>query len=292
MTGTTDLGAVETDRAEASHTDTPRLLLTNDDGIDAPGLRMLARSLAEHHDVVVVAPATDVSGSGTGMGPLDAARPTRLDRRDLDGIEAYAIGGPPGLAVLAACLGAFGRVPDVVVSGPNAGLNTGSSIIHSGTVGAALTGRTFGAKGVAFSVAPGDRWHWDTAAAIAASVVAWVIARDEPTTLNVNVPALPPDQIEGVRWADVDAFGHFSVATQSDDGTSLDLDVRDRRSGSDPNSDTALCLAGHVTLTLLTPVAGAPHPSDVDPGEVVPLADGSRPDSAARPSSSGRARSR
>lgn len=257
--------------ATVTPSDGPRLLLTNDDGIDSPGLRALARALAPEHDVVVAAPTTDVSGAGTSMGALDAAEPTRLHRQDLDGIEAYGLEGPPGLAVLAASLGAFGQRPDLVISGPNAGLNTGSSIIHSGTVGAALTGRTFGSKAIAVSLAPGDRWYWETAAAIAVPLVAWVLGRDEPTILNVNVPAVPPERIAGVRWAKIDGFGHFSVATQGRGGTVLDLDVRDRTSGTDPDSDTALCLSGHVTLTLLTHLAAEPAPSDVDPGEVVPL---------------------
>jgi 5'-nucleotidase len=245
-----------------------RLLLTNDDGIRSPGLHALARALAEDHDVLVVAPSSDVSGAGTSMGALDAAAPTRLHRQDLDGIEAYGIDGPPGLAVLAAALGAFGDRPDIVVSGPNAGFNTGTSIIHSGTVGAALTGRTFGCRSVAFSVAPGDRWHWETAAAVASGIVDWVAARDELVTLNVNVPAVPPEEVRGARWADIDDFGHFSVAAKGQGGTVLDLDVRDRRTGSAPASDTALCLAGYVTLTLLTAVTAAPHPDD-DPGALL-----------------------
>lgn len=247
-----------------------RLLLTNDDGIDSPGLHALARSLAADHEVVVAAPSSDVSGAGTSMGALDAVAPPRLRRRDIDGIEAYGIDGPPGLAVLAAALGAFGERPDVVVSGPNAGLNTGTSIIHSGTVGAALTGRTFGSSAIAFSVAAGERWYWETAAAIAPSVVAWVLGRDEPITLNVNVPALPPAQVRGVRWAEIDSFGHFSVATRTHGGTVLDLGVHDRRTGSDPDSDTALCLDGFVTLTALAPVR-AESPPDVDASTVVPL---------------------
>ena len=244
----------------------PRLLLTNDDGIGSPGLRDLARSLATEHDIVVAAPAKDVSGAGTSIGALDETT-ARLSREDFDGIEAYAVDGPPGLAVMAAALGAFGGKPDMVVSGPNAGLNTGTSIIHSGTVGAALTGRTFGSRSVAFSLAPGERWHWDTVTAVAPDVVAWVIARPKVTTLNVNVPALPPAEIRGARWAKIDDFGHFNVASQSQGGRILDLGVRDRSTGSDPESDTALCLAGYVTLTLLSPLGAEPTP-DEDPIDV------------------------
>lgn len=236
-----------------------RLLLTNDDGLQSPGLRDLARALAARHDVVVAAPASDVSGAGTSIGALEAgAAPLRRD--DFDGIEAYAVEGPPGLAVMAAALGAFGGKPDVVVSGPNAGLNTGTSIIHSGTVGAALTGHTFGSRAVAFSLAPGDRWYWETATAIAGDVVAWVVGQPELTVLNVNVPAVPPGRVRGARWAKIDEFGHFNVASLEEEGTVLDLGVRDRTTGTDPECDTALCLEGYVTLTLLSPLEARPVP--------------------------------
>jgi broad specificity polyphosphatase/5'/3'-nucleotidase SurE len=139
------------------------VLVTNDDGIGSPGLQRLATALAARYDVVVAAPSEDVSGCGTGIGRYDAAAPTRLRRTDLDGVEAYSLKGPPGLAVMAAALGAFGSLPDLVVSGINAGINTGTSIIHSGTVGAVLTARTFGLDGLAVSLGPGDRWYWDTA---------------------------------------------------------------------------------------------------------------------------------
>ncbi|MTV24761.1 hypothetical protein FTX61_04915 [Nitriliruptoraceae bacterium ZYF776] len=106
------------------------------------------------------------------------------------------------------------------------------------------------------------------AVAVAPSIVDWVIAREERTTLNVNVPARPIAEVRGARWAAIDAFGHFSVATKAAGGTVLDLDVRDRRSGTEPGSDTRLCLDGFVTLTLLTPVVAEPAP-DLDPAEVV-----------------------
>jgi 5'-nucleotidase len=239
-----------------------RVLVTNDDGIDAPGLRTLATALALDHDVLVVAPDHDVSGAGTSIGRIDPAEPARVRRSDLDGVEAYAIAGPPGLAVMSAALGAFGPRPDLVVSGVNAGMNTGTTIVHSGTVGAALTAHTFGISGVAVSLAPGARWEWDTTVPVARAVARWVRQRPTVTTVNVNVPALPPSRVRGSRWAPVDRFGHFSVASTRREGSVLDLDVRDRDTPTDPDCDTARCLAGYVTLTLLSPLAGAPAPSD------------------------------
>jgi 5'-nucleotidase len=246
----------------------PRVLVTNDDGIGSPGLQRLATALVARYDVVVAAPSEDVSGCGTGIGRYDAAAPTRLRRTDLDGVEAYSLKGPPGLAVMAAALGAFGSLPELVVSGINAGINTGTSIIHSGTVGAVLTARTFGLDGLAVSLGPGDRWHWDTAVGVACAAADWVLRQDAPTTLNVNVPGRPTASLLEARWADIDEFGHFQVATADEHEGSLDLTVRDREAGRRPGSDTALCLAGHVTLTLLSPLGSVDAPQQ-DAGTIL-----------------------
>jgi 5'-nucleotidase len=264
---------VEVDRAasegRALDGATCRILVTNDDGIDSPGLRLLAHTLADAAQVVVAAPAQDVSGAGTSIGRYDLHDPTRLRQvHDLDGIEAYAVDGPPGLAVMAAALGAFGPVPDLVVSGPNAGINTGTSIVHSGTVGAAITARTFGISGVAVSLAESDRWYWESAVEVGRAAVGWILRRSEPTTLNVNVPGLAPERLSGARWAEIDEFGHFHVAAADTHGGVLDLEVRDRSSGSDPRTDTAICLGGEVSLTLLSPLGRVPAPDDA-PGEVI-----------------------
>ncbi|MBY5163614.1 5'/3'-nucleotidase SurE [Salsipaludibacter albus] len=258
-----------------------RVLVTNDDGIDSPGLQRLAVALAEDHDVVVAAPLDNRSGSGTGIGRLQGDEDVALRRHDVGPVEGWALAGPPGLAVMSAALGAFGARPDLVVSGINAGMNTGHSVIHSGTVGAALTAHTFGSGGVAVSLAPtrdptrphddpeAEDWHWDTAVAVAVRVVAWALDHRPRTALNVNVPALPPDQVRGTRWARLDHFGHFRVATADLAGSRLHLDVTDRSRGREPESDTALCLDGWVTLTPLEPVETAEFPA-VDPATVVP----------------------
>ncbi|MEX2454311.1 MAG: 5'/3'-nucleotidase SurE [Rhodospirillaceae bacterium] len=238
----------------------PRILVTNDDGIDSPGLRVLARRLAERFEVVVAAPDADMSGSGTGIGRIGPDG-VELQTVEMDGMEAYAIAGPPGLAVMANALGAFGRQADLVVSGINAGVNTGHSVIHSGTVGAALTARTFGARGLAVSLTPSDPWHWDTAAAVALDIAAWMLANDDaPTVLNVNVPAVPLSGIAGVSWAGLDDFGHFRVASTDESGGRVVFDVEAGDSAPRPDSDSALCRARHVTLTPLSTVEPGPVP--------------------------------
>ena len=138
---------------------------------------MLAAALSDRFDIVVAAPAEDMSGSGTGIGRFNPDKGVPMEKVSIrEAPTAYAIEGPPGLAVTAAAFGAFGPKPDMVVSGINAGINTGHSIIHSGTVGAALTGHTFKMKGLAISLAQSDPWRWETAAHYAPAAAQWLLA--------------------------------------------------------------------------------------------------------------------
>ena len=133
-----------------------KVLVTNDDGVESAGLHALVRALVDDgRDVVVVAPDRDMSGSGAAIGQVHFdqhidARPVELP--GLPGVTAYAVDGPPGLCVLTARIGGFGDPPDIVVSGINPGCNTGRAVLHSGTVGAALTAANFGGRGLAVSI--------------------------------------------------------------------------------------------------------------------------------------------
>src|SRR5437899_2933025 len=155
------------------------ILLTNDDGIDAVGLHVLARALAGiGADLVVAAPAQDLSGAGAAIGPLHltgGAELHRVELPELAGIPAYRVDGPPALAVMLARLGAVGDPPDLVVSGINPGNNTGRSVLHSGTVGAALTSLNFGGAGVSISLGTplneAGEYEWETGAHIARLLV-------------------------------------------------------------------------------------------------------------------------
>lgn len=250
--------------------DKPLILVTNDDGIVSDGIRAVATTLAHDYDVIVAAPAADMSGAGTGIGRFDVEAGVEMTPVELDGVpRAYSIDGPPGLAVMAAALGAFGPIPDLVVSGVNAGINTGHSVIHSGTVGAALTAHTFSMRGLAVSVAQSEPWQWQTAAGYASSAAGWMLSqRRRPFVLNINVPGLPADEVKGVRWADLDEFGYFRVATADVDDRRLQFVVGSRENISDPASDTVLCQDGNVTITPLATVGPAPFP-DVAAEEIV-----------------------
>lgn len=191
-----------------------RILVTNDDGIDGPGLHVLVRRLLElgAGEVVVVAPHREQSGMGAAVGPFHLD-PVIVHEASIPGAApdaVWAIEGPPALGVLMARLGAFGPPPDLVVSGINPGLNVGRSIYHSGTVGAALTARNGRITGVAVSqeadpaVRPHPQ-HWDTAAEVAATAVREIIDRppDEAAVLNLNVPDRPIAELRGARFVPV-----------------------------------------------------------------------------------------
>ncbi|MGH8924372.1 MAG: 5'/3'-nucleotidase SurE [Acidimicrobiia bacterium] len=267
---------------EVEPTSVPRVLLTNDDGIESPGLRLLAERLHGSYELVVAAPVRDMSGSGTGIGRFDNSKGIELRRASWNGIVAYTVDGPPGLAVMAAALGAFGPKPALVVSGVNAGVNTGHSVIHSGTVGAVLTARTFGSHGLAVSLAYSDPWQWESAVASATKAASWILGhRGRPMVLNVNVPGLPVSEILGTRWADLDEFGYFRVAMADHVEQLLQFEISNRptggqvevggsEAGRNPSTDTALCHAGYVTMTALTAVEPAGRP-EVPPDAVIPM---------------------
>jgi 5'-nucleotidase len=246
-----------------------RVLVTNDDGFDAPGIVTLASALARHHDVVVVAPDRDMSGASASIARAGGVKEIVFERRTvpaLEGAPVFTIGAGPGLAVLAGCLGAFGQPPDLVVSGINSGANLGHSILHSGTVGAVLTAQTFGARGLAVSAALGDEWRWDTACVFALQLAAWLEELPARTVLNLNVPALDVTEVQGLRRADLDRFGTIRVAlgegAPGTDGTidapgRLQLELCDGAVDPADGSDAALLAAGYATYTPIIGVAEA-----------------------------------
>ena len=259
-----------------------RILVTNDDGVHAPGLAPLAQALAATgHEVVVVAPEADSSGAGAGVGPVHRRGGVTYERVDL-GLDAdvFAIDGLPAMAVIAVCLGGFGGRPDIVVAGINLGLNAGFSVLHSGTVGAALTATHFGLRSMAVSTEhSGDvaAVHWSSAAAIAAGAVGHLAKAPAGTVLNVNVPNRPPNEIRGIRRAVLATSGTIRSAVDHDDGY-IELVLGRSREGAateeEPaadaaqpprDTDVAAVAAGFAALTPLRAVGvdGRAEVSDV-----------------------------
>ncbi|MGH3577198.1 MAG: 5'/3'-nucleotidase SurE, partial [Mycobacterium sp.] len=145
--------------------------MTNDDGYFAPGIAALAtRLVKDGHDVTVAAPMEDRSGTGTGIGLSLLEGGIAFERVHIEGLgdtPVYGVHGLPALAVFAAGLSGFGPPPDLVVSGVNYGFNTGRSVMHSGTVGAALTAANFNISGLAVSTEALEEPYWETATTLA-----------------------------------------------------------------------------------------------------------------------------
>jgi 5'-nucleotidase len=238
-----------------------RLLATNDDGVESEGLHVLVAALAAAgHDVVVAAPDRDRSGTGAAIGLVHADQ--HLDTRRVvlpgcEGITAFAVDGPPGLCVIASRLGAFGPPPDAVVSGINPGLNTGRAILHSGTVGAALTAQNFGCSGLAVSLDASSTWHWDTAARLAVEVLPRLLEAPPRTVLNLNVPALAYDEVRGIRWARLAPFGAVRAAVEEAREGRTQFVLRATNEVAPPDSDTGTVGEGFAALTTIVGIAEA-----------------------------------
>ena len=243
-----------------------RVMVTNDDGVRAPGIAALARAVLEAgYDVIVVAPMDDRSGSSAALGPVHVTASFDVETVELPGLEGcpcFGVDGPPALAVMAARLGGFGTEPELIVSGINPGANTGRSVLHSGTVGAALAAANFGVSGLAVSVMASEPYRWDTAAALAVEALAWLVDAPRKTVLNLNVPALPLHEVKGVRLARLAPFGTVRTAIAESGNGRLELEVRVTGERLDADTDTALVNDGWAAVT---PLVGIRAATDVDP---------------------------
>lgn len=240
-----------------------RTLLTNDDGIDAPGLHVLARAARDAGlDVTIAAPARQSSGSSASIVAAEEDGRIAIERRELQGladIPAYAVRGGPGLVALIAAHGAFGAPAELVLSGVNHGANVGRAILHSGTVGAALTGGLNGAWGVAVSLDVGmnpEDFHWDAAATAVVGLLPFLLERPRGTVINLNVPNAPRNR--GTVEAGLAPFGIVQTTLTEEDRGHIRLAVEDLPNTPEPGTDAALLAEGWVTLTGLDPVSQVP----------------------------------
>jgi 5'-nucleotidase len=177
------------------------ILVSNDDGVDAPGLSALAEAVTDVGWRTVVAPERDRSGASNS---LTLGEPLRVGRR-ANGFIAVA--GTPTDCVHLGINGMLEAVPEMVVSGINAGPNMGDDVHYSGTVAAAMEGRFLGLPALAVSLGGEEPRHYDTAAEVARTLLRWLLAAPLPgdTVLNVNVPNRPWAELRGWR---VTRLGH------------------------------------------------------------------------------------
>ena len=261
---------------------TLRILITNDDGIGAPALPVLATRLAQAgHEVLVAAPMEGYSGCGASIGNVSSGHRVSVSRVSLPGapdIAAFSVDGPPAFIVLAAVQGIFGERPDVVVSGPNSGLNLGPLVLHSGTLGAAVTAASNGLPGIALSTEKRPRFGYETAAEFCARHLPDLLAAmGDATALNINVPDLPLDRIVGVRQTRLAPRSLVAIVLLDDEAQAsagerrmrIELDHDHDRSrhrqwraerGEPDDSDAGAIVDGCISVTLVH--GGLSHVAD------------------------------
>lgn len=256
----------------------PRVLITNDDGIAAPGLRWLARAAADNGlDVVVAAPAEEASGTGAALSAYTADGRVMIEPRelaDLAGIPTYGVAASPSYIVVLAALSSFGAPPDLVLSGINRGANAGRAVLASGTVGAAFTaaGYDYPAMAVSLDVlsptsaATGgnalavldetddEARNWRTAADFVRKLLPGLSDLPVGAILNLNVPDRPPEEVRGLRQATLAKFGQVQMAIAETGHDFIRTSIEESRTLADEGTDLAWLTEGYATVTAIHPV--------------------------------------
>jgi 5'-nucleotidase len=242
-----------------------RILVTNDDGIDSPGLMVLAAAARElGFEVTVAAPSWNSSGASGALTAVQQDGKVVMEDREvkeLGNSPVYSVQAAPAYIARAAVRGAFGEPPDVVLSGVNAGANTGQAVLHSGTVCAALTAFTHGASAMAISIDSHDPQHWETAAHVAKPLIRWIADLDQSIVLNVNLPDRRVSELRELRQGTLAAFGavqtHMTEITKGHVRTEFS-----ELSADEEGTDACLLADGFTTVTALRAI-GADSALDV-----------------------------
>ena len=231
-----------------------QILLTNDDGIYAPGLAAMEHELRSLGDVCVVAPATEQSGVGhsiTFLSPLICKEIYDGNRR-----RGWAVEGSPADCVKLGIFEHCPRRPDVIVSGINGGLNAGINVLYSGTVAAAIEGAFFGITSIAVSLEFDEHAQFEKAARLARGIIEQILANksDESQLYNLNIPTSAIDKPLGLRVVPmgVERYGEHYIKREDPKGRPYFWATNDPPPplGGRETDLTAL-VRGFVTLTPL-----------------------------------------
>lgn len=227
-----------------------RILVSNDDGIHAPGIQALVTALEGLGEVTVVAPLTEQSATSHA---LTLHRPLRI--KEL-APRRFAVEGTPTDCVLVAVREFLKEKPDLVVSGINQGPNLGEDTLYSGTVAAAMEGSILGIGSVAISLASWRYTEFDAAAQVAAHLVGRLLKRELPPRflVNVNVPPLAADAIRGYRLTQLGSRVYNDAVVRKTDPRGRDyywIGGAEPSWKATPHSDFAAVEEGFVSLTPL-----------------------------------------
>lgn len=234
-----------------------RILVTNDDGILAPGLWALVKELKSIAQVVVVAPDREQSAIGTAV---TLRQPLRVQRVKplVPEVETYSVEGTPADSVILALGKLIKDGVDLVVSGINPGTNLGDDVLISGTVSAALQGYLHGFSALAISVAATDGIYMENAARFATLLAKKINSNALPTNifLNVNLPDLPVAKIGEVKITRLASGSHTQVVEEGDDGKRkyywlIRQKIIKANKDSDERTDIRAIEQGNISITPL-----------------------------------------
>ena len=236
-----------------------RILLVNDDGIEAKGIRVLADALKEQHEVYIVAPASQRSCFSHSVTYY--YKPNKAEMHEIEGVKkAWSVDATPADCTYYALNGLLDEKMDLVISGINHGPNLSSDTIYSGTVGAASEGMINGVPSIAISVCRNKPVHFEAAATVIIKLIEPFMKdpRNLSYILNVNVPDLPREEIKGVRLTRFAGTLNYRKPVKKEmmeDGTYIlsckDIPVNVRVPGVSERTDTRAVAEGYVSVSLL-----------------------------------------
>lgn len=230
-----------------------RILLTNDDGIFAPGIQALCRELEKEHEVVVVAPDQERSAIGHA---ITIRQPLRARKMEFEGINSrcIAVSGTPADCVKLAVESLLDEEVDLLISGINAGPNLGYDVLYSGTVSAAIEGILVGLPSLAVSLATYDQWNFKPGAEFILQFVSdyHKYDLDSDTLLNINLP-LPKESKAEVKITKLGDMGYKNTFEQRVDpnGESYYWLVGEVGTGNDEETDLVAVNRGYISVTPL-----------------------------------------
>lgn len=190
------------------------ILISNDDGVRAPGIYALKEHLERKYRVVIVAPEEEMSASSHAV---TLKKPLFINRLEKD---VYSVSGTPADCIIVALFYILQEKPAFILSGINLGQNLGEDVFYSGTVAAAREGALYGITSAAFSIVAEreeEKIYFESAAEIAEYVVSSILPRIKPgSLLNVNVPNLPAESLKGMRATTLSTRRYVDVVNEED----------------------------------------------------------------------------
>ncbi len=229
------------------------ILLTNDDGIFAPGLKALYREIIKLGEVAVVAPDSEQSAVGHA---ISLSNPLRVKKVSIDsGVQGWSVNGTPADCVKIALAELLPQRPHLVISGINLGPNVGINVLYSGTVSAATEAAILGIRAMAFSLNTYKDADFVTAARLAGRVAArfqdWSLWPPK-VCLNVNLPALPEDQVKDLKFVRQDTgplVERFERRIDPRERVYYWLAEINNRRNEESDTDYGALAAGYITVT-------------------------------------------